>query len=147
MNYTVQIFCLLLIFCIATHIYSDFHLQGILASMKQKKYWEEMPEYTSFYKHDYRVSLAMHSLEWSFFVLIPVFVLFTAYYQYFFQSGFDWLLTNAIILYIIWMINAMVHFEVDDAKANDLSINLNMDQIAHFLQIILICIVTTVMWA
>ena len=106
-----------------------------------------MPEYTSFYKNDYRVSLAIHSLEWSFFVLIPVFVLFTAYYQYFFQSGFDWLLTNAIILYIIWMINAMVHFEMDDAKANDLSINLNMDQIAHFLQIILICIVTTVMWA
>ena len=118
---------LVLIFMIFFHILEDFHLQGILASMKQKKWWEEnAPQ--SLYEHDYIVALIMHSFSWTTMIFIPVFV-------YRFYMGVEIINFWALIIFIISII---VHAVVDDAKANKLSINLICDQMFHIAQIIFV---------
>jgi hypothetical protein len=59
---------LLMIFC---HIVDDYYLQGILASMKQKKWWQEnAPDKP--YKYDYIWALIMHSFSWAFMIMLPI---------------------------------------------------------------------------
>lgn len=118
---------LVLIFMIFFHILEDFHLQGILASMKQKKWWEEnAPQ--SLYEHDYIVALIMHSFSWTTMIFIPVFV-------YRFYVGVEVINFWVLILFII---SVIVHAVVDDAKANKFSINLICDQMFHMAQIIFV---------
>lgn len=120
---------LVLIFMIFFHILEDFHLQGVLASMKQKKWWEEnAPQ--DFYKHDYIVALIMHSFSWATMVFIPMFV-------YRFYIGLDIIDVPMIIVFISMCV---IHAEVDHAKANIHSINLVTDQIIHILQIVYVWI-------
>lgn len=108
----------LMIFC---HIIDDYYLQGILASMKQKKWWEEnAPDVL--YKHDYLMALAMHSFSWAFMIMLPV-ALF-----YGFNTSADFLL--------IMIMNAIIHATVDHQKANVKKINLITDQCIHILQIV-----------
>ena len=80
------------------------------------------------YKNDYIMALIMHSLSWSFMVMLPL-----AVYNNF---NVDWLFTA------IFIINALVHGIVDNLKANKRKINLVTDQSIHIGQIIvtfLIC--------
>lgn len=115
-----------MVFC---HIVDDYYLQGWLASAKQKSWWEKnAPD--KLYKNDYIMALIMHSLSWSFMVMLPL-----AVYNNF---NVDWLFTA------IFIINALVHAIVDHLKANKRKINLVTDQSIHIGQIIvtfLICIV------
>jgi len=66
----------LFICCIWCHILDDYVLQGILAKMKQKSWWEERVSglSTSIYRHDYLVALVMHSMSWAFSIMIPLMV-------------------------------------------------------------------------
>jgi len=48
---------------ILAHIADDFYLQGNLAKMKQKVWWEKLFEYKSLYKHDYKMALLIHSFN------------------------------------------------------------------------------------
>lgn len=102
------------------HIVDDYYLQGWLASAKQKKWWEEnAPQ--ELYKSDYIMALIMHSISWSFMILLP----FAIFY------GF-----NCGIIYITLLFcNALIHGVVDDLKANKFKINLIVDQQIHLLQI------------
>lgn len=107
----------LMIFC---HIIDDYRLQGILASMKQRSWWEEnYPE--RLYKYDYIMALAMHSISWSFMIMLPV----AAY------MGFR--PTN--IFFVMFVVNSVIHALVDDLKANKHKINLIVDQSIHLVQI------------
>ena len=107
-----------MLFC---HIVDDYFLQGILASMKQKKWWEENhPQ--KLYRYDYLVALLMHSLSWAFMIMLPV-----AFYM-----SLD-VNTNFIILFVL---NTVCHAFIDNAKANWLLINLIADQSAHIAQIL-----------
>lgn len=102
------------------HIIDDYRLQGILASMKQKEWWQEhAPQ--QLYRYDYIVALAMHSLSWSFMIMLPVA----------FANGFD--IEAGFIL--VFVANAILHGFVDDLKANKKKINLIADQSIHLLQI------------
>lgn len=113
----------LMIFC---HIIDDYRLQGILASMKQRSWWEEnYPE--RLYKYDYIMALAMHSISWSFMIMLPV----AAY------MGFR--PTN--IFFIMMVANSAIHAIVDDLKANRHKINLIVDQSVHMIQIIVTAVV------
>ena len=56
---------LLLICMMFCHIINDYKLQGILASMKQKSWWEENGN-DPLYKHDYIMALFEHSFSWAF---------------------------------------------------------------------------------
>ena len=108
-----------MLFC---HIVDDYYLQGWLASAKQKKYWQELPNYTDMYKHDYIIALIMHSMSWAFMIMLPIAVVNR------FDVGFDF--------FVLYIINAFLHALIDDAKANRFVFNLVQDQLFHIAQII-----------
>ena len=113
---------------LAVHIFTDFNLQGWLAQSKQKDYWstifpnmEDKKDKSNMYKNDYKCCLLMHSLFWSFMIMLPIF-LFS---------------TNSIkILVIVYIINTIFHYIIDDLKANKKIINLIDDQIIHIIQLL-----------
>ena len=105
---------------IFAHIVDDYYLQRILASLKQKSWWEKQENYKSLYKYDYIVALIMHAFSWSFMISLPILYL-----------GFTKWIAVAIIL------NTIIHAIVDDLKANKSKINLIIDQSIHIVQIII----------
>ena len=120
----MNLFILLsMIFC---HIVDDYYLQGWLASAKQKKYWREnAPQ--KMYKYDYIAALIMHSMSWSFMIMLPLAI----------ASSFN----VSSIFIIVFIVNAIIHGITDTAKANWLKINLIIDQSIHMIQIILTFII------
>ncbi len=108
------------------HVVADYNLQGWLASAKQKSYWEtNAPD--ELYKSDYVCALIMHSISWTFMIMLPI-----AYYQ-----GF----TIGQSFIVMFIINVVIHVIVDNAKANWKLINLWYDQILHMIQIVLTFVV------
>lgn len=102
------------------HIVDDYRLQGILASMKQKEWWQEhAPQ--QLYRYDYIMALVMHSLSWSFMIMLPIAIANS------FNIGIEFI--------IVFVINSILHGVVDDLKANKKKINLIIDQSLHLLQI------------
>ena len=111
----------MMIFC---HIVDDFYLQGILAKLKQKNWWKENAS-DKLYKNDYMIALIIHALSWAIMIHLPLMI---------------YVLINNInygmqFISISIGINMVIHGLVDDAKANRHKINLQIDQIVHFLQI------------
>lgn len=112
-----------LLLMIFFHIVDDYYLQAIgpLASMKQKKWWEEnYPK--KIYKYDYLVALLMHSLSWAFMVMLPISI-----YR-------SWNIDGEFVIWFI--VNTAIHAFTDNAKANWLLINLVTDQSVHIFQIL-----------
>lgn len=119
-------FCILLLCMVFCHIVDDYYLQGLLAKLKQKSYWElNAPD--KMYKHDYLMALLMHSMSWSFMIMLPLLIYF----------DFD----PPVSFMILWIINTIVHFVTDDLKANRFKINLIQDQSIHIFQIIITLII------
>lgn len=107
-----------MIFC---HVIDDFVLQGKLADLKQRKWWEENYPNDK-YKYDYVICLILHAAEWTFMILLPL-----AFYIKF----------NVTWLYVVgFIINTIIHAIVDDIKANKEWFCLESDQIIHICQII-----------
>ena len=103
------------------HIVDDYYLQGILASMKQRSWWEKNAPQEK-YKYDYLAALIAHSFSWAFMVLLPfAFSLKSIDFSFF----------------ILFFINMIGHAIVDNEKANRKTINLCEDQFVHLIQIIL----------
>ena len=102
------------------HVVADYNLQGWLASAKQKSYWQEnAPD--KLYKHDYIMALIMHSISWTFMVMLPI-----AYVNQF----------NVDIGFVgMFIANVAIHAVVDHLKANMKLINLWHDQLIHLGQI------------
>lgn len=119
--------CTFLVFLlmIAMHVIEDFHLQGRMADMKQKSWWEEYP---SQYRRGYVPVLILHGMEWSILVSLPLLLI----------TGLN--VPGIVLLGIV--INGFVHAIVDDLKANRFLINLETDQSIHILQILLIYLLT-----
>lgn len=112
---------LAMIFC---HIIDDYNLQGWLASAKQKSWWKDnAPD--NLYKYDYLCALLMHSMSWSFMIMLPV----AAYYRFQIDE-------HAAYFIFYYIVNAVIHMYVDNLKANKKTINLWQDQIAHIAQIV-----------
>lgn len=109
------------------HIIDDFVLQPTcLSFLKQKSYWEaNAPE--ELYKNDYVCALIMHSISWSFMIMLPI-----AYYL-----GF----TIGQEFIIMFLVNVVFHVIIDNAKANWKRINLWHDQLLHIAQIVITFIV------
>lgn len=131
---------IILISMILLHIIEDFHLQGILASMKQKKWWKnELIKSRTYdeqtwkkYKNDYIVSLIVHSLENSIFIMLPCIIDCLIYtitrnpYNHF------WVYLVSLIVG-----NTIIHYLIDNLKANKMQINLVVDQLMHLFVIII----------
>ena len=116
--YWVWIFILML-FC---HVIEDFHIQGILAQMKQRSWWYNQPDYSIRYGYDYMIAVLIHGFEWSFFVHIPIF----------------YFIGISPIIFISLAINAILHAYIDHLKCNTRQLNLTQDQILHVLQLFFI---------
>ena len=115
-------FIKILLFMILLHIIDDFVLQPIsLSNLKQKKWWKKQEGYSDKYKDDYKVALAIHSISWSIMIHIPLVIMFPSLGQ--------------LALHISFIVNAVIHYYIDDLKANKLKINLFEDQMVHFWQI------------
>ena len=114
---------LAMLFC---HIIDDYYLQGVLAHMKQRRWWRENAT-DSMYENDYKMCLAEHSLSWACCIHIPL-VLHIWYCDWYFEE---------ISFLIIFVVNWLIHAIVDDLKCNKRVINLVQDQTIHFIQIII----------
>lgn len=121
---------LILLVMIFLHIVDDYYLQGILASMKQKAWWEENAP-NPLYKHDYIVALMEHAFSWTFMIMLPVGI-YTIFYD-----------KSIVLTIIMFSINWIIHAVVDHLKANVKVINLVTDQVIHILQIIVtwVCLI------
>lgn len=115
----ISIFILLSM--IFLHIIDDYKLQGILASMKQEKWWEEQSGYKLLYKYDYIPALIEHSFSWTFMIMLPIAISLK------FNIGW-WA--------IAYIVNMAIHAFVDNLKANKFKINLVIDQSIHIVQIV-----------
>ena len=101
------------------HVIDDFCLQGIMASMKQKSWWQKDPVGSQpKYKNDYIAALFAHSFSWSFMIMLPVML----------WGQWEW---------PILLANMFTHAAIDDAKANKMQINLIQDQTCHLIQILM----------
>lgn len=115
-----KLYAIVLILMLLAHFFVDFHLQGILADMKQEQWWKKQERYNSKYKYDYLAALAIHSAEWTLWVMIPLFLL----------PHID-----LGIFLLLAALNMVIHSLTDNSKANYKDINLIQDQIIHLAQI------------
>lgn len=115
-----KLYIFVLILMLLAHFFADFHLQGILADMKQEQWWRNQEGYNSKYKYDYLAALAIHSAEWTLWVMIPLFLLPRL---------------DLGIFLLLATLNMVVHSLTDNSKANYKDINLIQDQIIHLAQI------------
>ena len=127
---TLLLSLLSMIFC---HLIADYNLQGIMANLKQKIWWEQKG-YRGHYEKDYICALIEHSFIWTFCVFIPVFVLI---YK-------NVIVSNLAILAIVFILNVAWHSYIDDLKANKFKLNLIQDQLAHLAQIIVTWLILVV---
>ena len=121
-----------MIFC---HIIDDYVLQGILAQMKQKKWWvDKIPEGKEHkYSKDYIVALIVHAFSWAFMIMLPV------------LWFIGW--TPTIAWIVLFPINWVLHAIIDDLKANRGKINLIQDQLVHLGQIIVTWVLVVIVFS
>ena len=105
------------------HIIDDYVLQApCLCDLKQKSFWEKnAPQ--KMYKNDYLCALLMHSLSWSFMIMLPIAIVLK--------------FNVNINFFLMFIINAVFHAGIDDLKANKFRINLWQDQLTHIGQIVI----------
>lgn len=115
-----KLYVIVLILMLLAHFFTDFHLQGILADMKQEQWWKRQEGYKSKNKYDYLAALVIHSAEWTLWMMIPLFLLP--------HLDLDMFLLLAAL-------NIVVHSLTDNSKANYKDISLIQDQIIHLAQI------------
>ena len=115
-----KLYVIVLILMLLAHFFADFHLQDILADMKQEQWWKRQEGYNSKNKYDYVAALAIHSAEWTLWMMIPLFLL----------PHLD-----LGIFLLLAVLNIVVHSLTDDSKANYKDISLVQDQAIHLAQI------------
>ena len=115
---------MILLFMLFFHIVDDYYLQGILAKMKQKSFWENTDK---IYKDDYITALIMHAFSWTFMVMLPIAFNLAFKINSFYLGAF--------------VINFAIHAITDHLKANKKKISLCIDQTIHLLQILITFII------
>ncbi len=114
-------------------IVDDFYLQGILAKLKQKEWWEKnAPD--KLYEDDYIVALVRHAFSWSFLMSSPLLILSILYNS----NGL------MCVLAISYILNTLLHAVIDNAKANRKKISLFIDQSLHLFQILWLWLISLV---
>ena len=126
-------YLLILFVMIFLHVLEDFHLQGILAQLKQRDWWRTNAP-SRLYREDYLIALITHSFEWAFLITLPWLVIA-------FITVDTGLITMLLLSYLL---NTIFHGAVDDLKANQKRINLWTDQKYHYIQIIVTWVLLTI---
>lgn len=128
-------YLLILFLMLFLHIVDDYYLQGVLAKMKQKKWWEENAS-DSLYEDDYIIALFIHAFSWSFMITLPWFVI-------------AFISTNTLLIVFLilsYFCNVIVHTLTDHMKANEHKLSLVQDQGRHFYQIIITWVILTLVY-
>jgi hypothetical protein len=118
-----------MLFC---HIVDDFYLQGKLAQMKQRDWWgENIPSSLAWkdrlkYLKDYKMALGIHAFSWAF--MMQLSIMFCMFWKN--QFGL-----YMLVYVILFLMNSLIHFYVDNLKANSYKINLIFDQSIHIVQV------------
>lgn len=108
--------------CLVLHFFADFTLQGCLANLKCREWWENnYPQ--KLYAKDYICALCVHSLYWTVITAAPIIWLWRA------PVG---------ILVLLLVVHVVIHACTDHEKANRRSINLTADQTIHLVQVALL---------
>jgi hypothetical protein len=106
---------------ILAHVVDDFVLQPVcLSKLKQKSWWEKQEGYKRLYKDDYKMALLIHSMSWSIMILIPAMFILNP---------------TGALLFGVFIVNTLIHYTVDNEKANKGHLNLMVDQFIHLSQI------------
>ena len=118
----------IILWMLFNHVFDDYFLQGCLANLKQEEYWQKnIPENLyEFYRDDYLMALLMHSLSWSFMIMLPI--------------AFGMSFNVDLIFVVFFFLNVIFHAVVDDMKANRKTINLVIDQSIHIFQVLFTCL-------
>lgn len=107
------------------HCVGDYILQSDwLATFKQKKSWEQHPQYVPKYQHDFIVPLFVHSFIYS--VCINAYPLLM-----------DWKVAAIVPAWCIVIVCTLIHMFIDHCKANKMTLNLIEDQLLHLFWIVL----------
>lgn len=112
----------LFVVMLEAHIIVDFHMQGLLAKLKQVSEWLKHPEYGEMYKNDWAIAMWLHAFEWTFVIMLPL-----AYLHH-------WEITKTFV--ICFVVNMVVHAVTDHLKANMRVISLVADQTIHIIQML-----------
>ena len=115
------------------HIVDDYYLQGVLAKMKQRSWWERNAP-KPMYRYDYIIALFEHAFSWSFMIMLPA-----AGYMFFCTGKFRWVMYLFMVVY-----NVLIHAWVDWLKCNAMRINLVQDQITHLIQVFMTWLVLVI---
>lgn len=121
------------------HIVDDFYLQGLLAKMKQKSWWQDqlgVSDRYEKYMNDWKIALVEHAFSWAFSISFPMLL-------YMLITNSDSLLQVTVFLASL-VLNVIIHAIVDNKKCNKLEINLIQDQLCHIVQIIVTWIIFVV---
>ena len=111
----------ILLLMILAHVVDDFVLQPVyLSKLKQKSWWEKQDGYKRLYKDDYKMALLIHSMSWSIMTLLPAIFMLN---------------TSGTLLFGVFIVNTLIHYVVDNEKANKGHLNLMADQFIHLSQI------------
>ena len=116
-----KLYVIVFILMLLAHFFADFHLQGVLADMKQEQWWKRQDGYNSKYKYDYVAALAIHSAEWTLWMMMPPLFLLPH--------------LDLGMLLLLAALNMVVHSLTDNSKANYRDISLVQDQVIHLAQI------------
>ena len=112
---------------ILAHILDDFVLQPqCLSDLKQKDWWFKKGIWKGKYKSDFLCAGLIHSISWSIMISLPLIFLGDI-------TG-----PKEIYFGISIILNVVIHFIVDNLKANYKVINLWLDQSIHFAQIFIL---------
>ena len=112
------------------HVIDDYVLQTVLGRLKQHDWWVEQPGYSQFYSNDYKAALLCHAFEWSGSIsCIPII------YTLINAEHLNYNIVGSVLI-ILFIVNTIIHYRVDDAKANKKIFNLVQDQIIHFIQVL-----------
>jgi len=116
----------LIILVLVLHFISDFNLQigAKLHEMKQKAWWRRMfKEYGIIdhkkYDDDWSAAMWIHSFVWASVTFSPL----------------AWIYGDRASIYVLIILNMVIHAFIDNANANLMSINLWQDQLMHLGQI------------
>ena len=102
---------LILVTMFFCHIVDDYYLQGVLANMKQKSWWEKQTS-NKLYKYDYIIALIEHAFSWSFVMMLPILV---------YMIATNNIGPKAVASYVVMIIyNLWFHSYIDNQKANKL---------------------------
>ena len=127
MALTPQIALIILLSMMFCNIISNFYVQGSLAQIKQKAWWEDICSVESKFRYDYKVALIIQSFLWCFFIHIPL-ILHIRY------CGWTY---NEELFLVVYVVNWIIHTIIDDFKSNRHKLNLITSQTLYLMQVVI----------